>query len=117
MTKKTLSDWAELAQKELRTSPETLTWQTPEGIAVKPLYTAEDLDIPDRILAVADIYDALASDRPYRKGMVEPVITSILERDRGTRLDPVALDALHAVRAEREAESRNHANHPPIGCV
>ncbi|MGR9557727.1 methylmalonyl-CoA mutase (plasmid) [Rhizobium leguminosarum] len=44
MTKKTLSDWAELAQKELRNSPETLTWQTPEGIAVKPLYTAEDLD-------------------------------------------------------------------------
>jgi methylmalonyl-CoA mutase len=44
MTKKMLSDWAELAQKELRTSPETLTWQTPEGIAVKPLYTAEDLD-------------------------------------------------------------------------
>ncbi|MBY4591843.1 methylmalonyl-CoA mutase [Rhizobium redzepovicii] len=44
MTKKTLSDWAELAQKELRRSPETLTWQTPEGIAVKPLYTAEDLD-------------------------------------------------------------------------
>ncbi|WP_064685340.1 methylmalonyl-CoA mutase [Rhizobium bangladeshense] len=44
MTKKTLSDWAELAQKELRASPETLTWQTPEGIAVKPLYTAEDLD-------------------------------------------------------------------------
>ncbi|MGO7538888.1 methylmalonyl-CoA mutase [Rhizobium ruizarguesonis] len=44
MTKKTLSDWAELAQKELRSSPETLTWQTPEGIAVKPLYTAVDLD-------------------------------------------------------------------------
>ncbi|MBB4525362.1 UNVERIFIED_ORG: methylmalonyl-CoA mutase [Rhizobium sophorae] len=44
MTKKTLSDWAELAQKELRNSPETLTWQTPEGIAVKPLYAAEDLD-------------------------------------------------------------------------
>ncbi|MBX5138879.1 methylmalonyl-CoA mutase [Rhizobium lentis] len=44
MTKKTLSDWAELAQKELRASPETLTWHTPEGIAVKPLYTAEDLE-------------------------------------------------------------------------
>ena len=44
MTKKTLSDWAELAQKELRASAETLTWQTPEGIAVKPLYTAEDLE-------------------------------------------------------------------------
>ncbi|MBX4876095.1 methylmalonyl-CoA mutase [Rhizobium bangladeshense] len=44
MTKKTLSDWAELAQKELRASPDTLTWHTPEGIAVKPLYTAEDLE-------------------------------------------------------------------------
>ncbi|PDT20001.1 methylmalonyl-CoA mutase [Rhizobium hidalgonense] len=44
MTKKTLSDWAELAQKELRAAPETLTWQTPEGIGVKPLYTAEDLE-------------------------------------------------------------------------
>ncbi|WP_064711950.1 methylmalonyl-CoA mutase [Rhizobium bangladeshense] len=44
MTKKTLSDWAELAQKELRASPDTLTWHTPEAIAVKPLYTAEDLE-------------------------------------------------------------------------
>jgi HD-GYP domain-containing protein (c-di-GMP phosphodiesterase class II) len=64
-------------------------------------YTRDDLDLPERILVVADIYDALSSDRPYRQAMVEPVITSILERDRGTRLDPVALDALHAVRAER----------------
>jgi HD-GYP domain-containing protein (c-di-GMP phosphodiesterase class II) len=64
-------------------------------------YTAEDLALPERILVVSDIYDALSSDRPYRKAMVEPVITSILERDRGTRLDAEALDALHAVRAER----------------
>ena len=64
-------------------------------------YTAEDLDLPERILVVADIHDALSSNRPYRQAMVEPVITSILERDRGTRLDPVALDALHAIRAER----------------
>ncbi|MBP2449360.1 methylmalonyl-CoA mutase [Rhizobium leguminosarum] len=49
MTKKTLSDWTELAQKDLRASPETLTWQTPEGIAVKPLYTAEDLEGADHL--------------------------------------------------------------------
>jgi HD-GYP domain-containing protein (c-di-GMP phosphodiesterase class II) len=72
-------------------------------------YTAEDLELPERILVVSDIYDALSSDRPYRKGMVEPVITSILERDRGTRLDPVALDALHDVRADRAAaREREH---------
>lgn len=49
MTKKTLLDWTELAQKESRASPETLTWQTPEGIAVKPLYTAEDLEGADHL--------------------------------------------------------------------
>jgi HD-GYP domain-containing protein (c-di-GMP phosphodiesterase class II) len=69
-------------------------------------YDGEELDLPARILCVADIYDAISSDRPYRKAMVPPVITSILERDRGTRLCPVALDALHAVRADLESTSR-----------
>lgn len=43
MADKTLKDWEALAEKELRASPETLTWQTPEGIAVKPVYTADDV--------------------------------------------------------------------------
>ncbi|MDR0809356.1 MAG: methylmalonyl-CoA mutase [Gemmobacter sp.] len=35
--------WRKLAEKELRgKSPDSLVWQTLEGIAVKPLYTAED---------------------------------------------------------------------------
>ncbi|MBF9034714.1 methylmalonyl-CoA mutase [Rhodobacterales bacterium HKCCE2091] len=37
--------WHELAKSELKgRDPETLTWNTLEGIAVRPLYTAEDLD-------------------------------------------------------------------------
>ena len=37
-------DWANLAQKELRDRPLTaLTWDTLEGIPVRPLYTAEDV--------------------------------------------------------------------------
>ncbi|WP_208246524.1 methylmalonyl-CoA mutase (plasmid) [Rhizobium sp. T1470] len=43
MTKKTLGDWQALAEKELKASPETLVWTTPEGIAVKPLYTEADI--------------------------------------------------------------------------
>ena len=35
--KPTLSDWNTLAAKEVK--GRDLTWQTPEGIAVKPLYT------------------------------------------------------------------------------
>ena len=43
--KKTLADWDALASKDLKgASPETLTWETPEGIKVKPLYTAADLE-------------------------------------------------------------------------
>jgi len=43
-TKKTLDDWQALAGKECKgTSPDELIWDSPEGIAVKPLYTAEDL--------------------------------------------------------------------------
>ena len=37
--------WVELATKEMRGKPlETLDWMTPEGIPVKPVYTAEDLE-------------------------------------------------------------------------
>ena len=43
MADKTLKDWEALAEKELRAAPETLDWRTPEGIDVKPVYTAEDL--------------------------------------------------------------------------
>ncbi len=43
--KPTLEQWQELAEKELRGRPlEQLTWDTPEGIQVKPLYSAADLD-------------------------------------------------------------------------
>jgi len=40
----TPSDWQELATKELKGDPSSLTWVTPEGIPVKPLYTADDLE-------------------------------------------------------------------------
>ncbi len=37
-------EWRELAAKEVKGDPDDLTWNTPEGIAVQPLYTAEDLE-------------------------------------------------------------------------
>ena len=37
--------WIDIATKELRGKPlESLDWQTPEGIPVKPVYTAEDIE-------------------------------------------------------------------------
>ena len=43
--KETLEDWRARADGELKTrSPDDLVWQTPEGIEVKALYTADDLE-------------------------------------------------------------------------
>ena len=42
---KGLTDWRALAEGELKgRDPDSLVWRTPEGIDVKPLYTAEDLE-------------------------------------------------------------------------
>jgi methylmalonyl-CoA mutase len=41
---KSLADWAALAAKEAGKNPEALSWRTAEGLLVKPLYTAADLE-------------------------------------------------------------------------
>ncbi|MFD1775942.1 HD-GYP domain-containing protein [Paenibacillus rhizophilus] len=41
-----------------------------------------------RIIAVADAYDAMTSDRPYRKGIAHEQALAILEKGRGTQWDP-----------------------------
>ncbi|MEC7574498.1 MAG: methylmalonyl-CoA mutase, partial [Pseudomonadota bacterium] len=44
-TKTCIEDWRQLAERELKgRSPDELVRETPEGIAVKPLYTADDLE-------------------------------------------------------------------------
>ncbi len=46
----TKDDWKALAARDLRgRSPDDLTWETPEGIAVSPIYTAEDLEAADHL--------------------------------------------------------------------
>jgi methylmalonyl-CoA mutase len=57
-----LLKWRELAAKELRGKPiETLNWKTPEGIQVKPLYTAEDLENLEHL-------NSLPGMAPYVRG-------------------------------------------------
>lgn len=41
-----------------------------------------------RIIAVADAYDAMTSDRPYRKGIPHEQALAILDQGRGTQWDP-----------------------------
>ena len=53
-------------------------------------------DIPDlaRILAVADVCDALHSDRAYRVGLPEATVREIIVAGRGRHFEPVVVDAL-----------------------
>ncbi len=52
-----------------------------------------ELPIAPRILCVADSYDAMTSDRPYRKGMSQEIALGILLECKGTQFDPEIVDA------------------------
>lgn len=56
------------------------------------------------ILGVADAFDAMTSDRPYRKGMDKARALSILQKESGHQFHPEAVKAMIAV-MEREGES------------
>lgn len=47
-----------------------------------------------RIISVADAFDAMYSDRPYRKGLTLSKITEIISEERGHQFDPRIADAM-----------------------
>jgi diguanylate cyclase (GGDEF)-like protein/putative nucleotidyltransferase with HDIG domain len=53
---------------------------------------ANDIPIESRILAVADAIDAMAYDRPYRKGLSVDAIVSELKRQKGAQFDPLVVE-------------------------
>ncbi|GAB5496740.1 MAG: HD domain-containing protein [Phycisphaerales bacterium] len=57
--------------------------------------SAAELTLPDRILCVADMYEALAAKRPYRKDMTGEEVFDILDRQAGTTICPESVEALH----------------------
>jgi methylmalonyl-CoA mutase len=64
---KTLDQWAQLARTELRGKPvDSLDWATPEGIRIKPLYTAEDLE--GIAHAGVPLRDTMPGFPPYLRG-------------------------------------------------
>ena len=67
-TKTCIEDWRQLAERELKgRSPDELVRETPEGIAVKPLYTAEDLEGLEHM-------GTMPGSAPYVRGPRRPCI-------------------------------------------
>ncbi len=63
----------------------------------------KDLDMPMRVLAVADIYEALTADRPYRGPLPAHEALAIIDRDVPDKLDPEARWALGVYVGELQA--------------
>ncbi len=60
----------------------------------------EDIPLEGRITAVADVFDALSSRRPYKAAFPLARCLEILEEGRGKHFDPVVLDAFNARQKE-----------------
>src|SRR6185503_12722617 len=56
----------------------------------------EDIPVEGRIVAVADVYDALSSARPYKAPFPREKCLSIMQEQRGIHFDPKILDAFIA---------------------
>jgi len=61
--------------------------------------TGAEIPLAGRIAAVADVFDALTSDRPYRGAWSERDALEFVWHDRATKFDPRVVDALLAVGA------------------
>jgi len=60
----------------------------------------EEIPLVGRIVAVADVFDALLSDRPYKKAFSVQKSLAIIAKDAGSHFDPDVVDAFFEVRAE-----------------
>jgi HD-GYP domain-containing protein (c-di-GMP phosphodiesterase class II) len=56
--------------------------------------SGERLGLDSRIVAVADVFEALTADRPYRESLPVDAVRTIMMRDAGHSLDGTVLDAL-----------------------
>ncbi len=76
-----------------------------------------DIPFEARILAVADAFDAMSSNRPYRKRLSLAQIDKILQEGRGIQWDPDVIDALFACRSDIEAIRQKGLGESLIGAV
>jgi putative two-component system response regulator len=115
------------SQAELLRLAATLAWTHHErydGTGYPRGLAGEEIPIEGRIAAIADVYDALTSDRVYRPAFSPHEATEMMRAERGKHFDPKLLDLfldsideVERIRhSELEAEKRNGkiAEVPPI---
>ena len=58
---------------------------------------ADDIPLQARVITIADTFDAMTSDRPYRKGMPAGEAIRIMEENTGSQFDPFILETFRAI--------------------
>ena len=76
----------------------------PAGLA------GHSIPISARLMAVADVYDALTSRRVYKDAMGHDEAVAIITEGRGQHFDPAVVDAFAAITGEFEAIARRYAD-------
>jgi putative two-component system response regulator len=68
-------------------------------------YQLKGMEIPiqGRIMAIADVYDALVSKRPYKKAFTPQEAAEIIMENAGTHFDPLITGVFYKVREQFEA--------------
>jgi len=64
-----------------------------------------------RIMAVIDVYDALVSDRPYKKSFSHEKAVDIIVSDSGTHFDPLIVDIFNEINEQILAHHISNAKH------
>ncbi|MGZ3184320.1 MAG: response regulator [Telluria sp.] len=76
----------------------------PEGLS------GDDIPISARLMAVADVYDALISRRVYKDGMPHEKAVEIIVEGKGKHFDPDIVDAFVAIQSEFVDIARRYAD-------
>jgi diguanylate cyclase (GGDEF)-like protein len=79
--------------------------ERPDGRGYPGGLAGDTIPLESRIILVADAFEAIISDRPYRKGRPEPEALAEIERNAGTQFDADCVAALHRVLAGGRLET------------
>jgi hypothetical protein len=88
-----------------------------DGTGYPDKLTGAEIPLEARILAVADSFDAMSSNRPYRRRLSLAQIDNILQKGRSVQWDPDVIDALFACRGDLEAIRQKGLGESLIGAV
>lgn len=75
----------------------------PDGLA------AEDIPLGARVIAVADTYDAMVSERNYRDGLQQSIVLAEIRKQMGTQFDPTVAEVFLSI-MQRSTETLKESN-------